>query len=523
MLGDIVNSDPRFVDVPNFRYPDALESASYNDFVSTHSGRQGVVYVGANDGMVHGFNDDTGAEVLAFMPNAVYENLPELADVDYEHRYFVDGGPNAIDVFYNNAWHTVLAGGLAGGGQAVYALDVTDPSTFDESNADSIVLWEFDDSDDADMGYSYGKVQMAKMNDGTWAAVFGNGYNNTEADGTASTTGHAVLYIVDIETGDILKKIDTEAGASGTPNGLATPLLIDADGDFTADYIYAGDMLGNLWKFDVSSSSTGDWDVAWDDSGSPAPLFTTLSDQPITTQPQGTFHPDNLQGFMIYFGTGQYLEETDNIATGQTTQTFYGIWDKNTTAVPDINPATDLLIQSITNQYDQSFDTNGDSIPDTTFTLRDVSDNEIVWADHDGFRLDLYPTFIEGVANTSNFGERQVSNAIVRNGRIIFNTLVPSEVECAFGGTSFPMQLDFRDGSALEFPAFDLNSDGEYDADDTLASGFAADVGIMPTLSILADGDQDIAFGSGASGDISVIQISVGDQNFGRQSWRQLE
>ncbi len=522
VLGDIVNSDPRFVDVPNFRYPDALESASYNAFISAHSARQGVVYVGANDGMVHGFNDDTGAEMLAYMPNAVYQNLPELADVDYEHRYFVDAGPNVIDVFYNSAWHTVLAGGLAGGGQAVYALDVTDPSTFDESNADSIILWEFDDSDDADLGYTFGKVQMAKMNDGTWAAVFGNGYNNTEADGTASTTGHAVLYIVDVETGDIIKKIDTEAGASGTPNGLATPLLIDEDGDFTADYIYAGDLLGNLWKFDVSDSNTANWDVAWD-SGSPEPLFTTKANQPITTQPQATFHPDNLQGFMIYFGTGQYLEETDNIATGQTTQAFYGIWDKNTTAIPDIDPDTDLLLQYITNQYDQSFDTDGDSIPDETFTLRDVSDNEISWTNHLGFRLDLYPTFIDSSANTDNFGERQVSNAIVRNGRIIFTTLVPSEVECAFGGTSFVMELDFRDGSALEFPAFDLNGDGEYDADDTLASGRASDVGIMPTVSILADGAQDTAFGSGASGDIDVIEISVGDQSYGRQSWRQLE
>ncbi|MEQ8955414.1 MAG: PilC/PilY family type IV pilus protein, partial [Gammaproteobacteria bacterium] len=477
---------------------------------------------GANDGMVHGFNDDTGAEMLAYVPNAVYKNLSELSDVDYEHRYFVDGGPNVIDVFYNGAWHTVLAGGLGGGGQAIYALDVTNPANFDEANASSIVLWEFDDTKDADLGYTYGKVQLARMNDGTWAAVFGNGYNNTEADGNASSTGHAVLYIVDVESGEILKKLDTEAGSVGTPNGLATPLLIDEGGDFTADYIYAGDMLGNMWKFDVSDPNPANWDVAWDD-GSPQPLFTTKANQPITTQPQATFHPDNLAGFLIYFGTGQYLEETDNISSGQATQSFYGIWDKNTTSIPSIDPDTNLLLQYIMDQYDQSFDTNGDSIPDETFTLRDVSDNEINWASHLGFRLDLYPTFIEGSANADNFGERQVSNAIVRNGRIIFNTLVPSEVECAFGGTSFTMQLDFRDGSALEFPAFDVNGDGEYDADDTLASGFAADVGIMPTLSILADGDQDVAFGSGASGDISIIQISVGDQNFGRQSWRQLE
>lgn len=532
VLGDIVNSDPRFVEVPNFRYPDMLEAKSYDNFVSSNSARQGVVYVGANDGMLHGFNDDTGEEVLAYVPGAVYDNLYTLAAVDYTHRYFVDGGPNAIDVWMPTkidpdtgtagAWRTMLSGGLAGGGQAIYALDVSDPSSFDEANAGDIVLWEFDDGDDADLGYTYGKVQMAKMNNGQWAAIFGNGYNNTEADGNASATGHAVLFIVDVETGEIIKKLDTEAGTAATPNGLATPLLIDEDGDFAADYIYAGDMLGNMWKFDVTSSNPASWGPAWT-SGGPAPLFTTPAGQPITTQPQATFHPDNLGGFMVYFGTGQYLEETDNIATGQTTQTFYGIWDKNSATVPSINAATDLLEQTITNQYEESFDTNDDGTDDETYLLRDVSDNQINWASHLGFALDLIPENIEGSPNTNNFGERQTSNAIVRNGRIIFTTLIPSDVECAFGGTSFVMEIDFRDGGALEFPAFDLNGDGDYDADDTLAAGRASDVGIMPTVSILADGSQDVAFGSGASGDIDVIQISVGDQSYGRQSWRQIE
>lgn len=532
ILGDIVNSDPNFVDKSTFRYDDNMEAKSYATFATANNTRQGVVYVGANDGMLHAFNSDTGAEMLAYVPSAVYSNLAELATGDYIHRYFVDGGPNIIDVYFSNTydpdtssnglWRTVLAGGLNGGGQQVYALDVTDPTNFDEANADSLVLWEFDDADDVDMGYSFGKVQMAKMNDGSWAAVFGNGYNNSESDGNVSTSGHAVLFIVDVETGAVIKKIDTEAGSVATPNGLGTPLLIDENGDQVADYIYAGDLQGNLWKFDVSGNSVGSWDVAWSSGGSPAPLFTTPANQPITSQPQATFHPDNLGGFMVYFGTGKYLEETDNLSTGQATQAFYGIWDLNTSAVPSIALAN-LRSQSITNQFAQSFDTNDDGITDETFTLRDVSDNVIDWGIHRGWYLDLLPTNVEGSANTNNFGERQVSNAIVRNGRVIFTTLVPSEAECEFGGVSFLMELDFRDGGALEFPAFDLNGDGEYDADDTDASGRASDVGIMPTVSILADDAQDVAFGSGASGDIDVIQLSVGDQSYGRQSWRQIE
>ncbi|PCI74655.1 MAG: pilus assembly protein [SAR86 cluster bacterium] len=532
ILGDIVNSDPKFVKESTGRYADDFEAKSYNDFVTLNESRAGVVYVGANEGMLHGFDELTGQEVLAYVPNAAYEHLYELTSEDYEHRYYVDAGPNIIDVFManmddpnsvsNGLWRTALVGGLGGGGQGIYALDVTDPSIYDEANAASIALWEFDDGDDVDLGYTYSRPQIAKMADGSWAAVFGNGYNNTEADGNASTTGHAVLYIVDIETGDLIKKIDTLAGDVATPNGLATPLMIDHDADSIVDYIYAGDLLGNMWKFDVTSANSSAWNSDFVSAGTPDPLFTTPTGQPITSQPQATTHPDDLGGFMIFFGTGKYIEILDNDPTGQTTQSFYAIWDKNTGSLTPFN-SSDLLAQTITNQYQQEFDTDGDSIDDETFTLRDVSDNEISWDSHMGWKLDLIPLNVEGSANVSNFGERQVSNAIVRGGRIIFTTLVPSSVECEFGGTSFLMELDFRSGGALEFPAFDLNSDGEYDGDDTEASGRASDVGIMPTVSILADGAQDVAFGSGASGDIDVIQLSVGVESFGRQSWRQLE
>ena len=289
VLGDIVNSDPKFVSVPNSRYPDSIEpTSSYSAFVTANAARDGVVYAGANDGMLHAFAESNGDEILAYVPGVVYDNLWELADPLYEHRYFVDSGPNIVDMFFpsegaSGEWKTVLAGGLGGGGQGIYALDVTDPTQFDESNAASIALWEFDDGDDADLGYTYGRPQLAKMANGKWAAIFGNGYNNTVADGNASSTGHAVLYIVDIETGDLIKKIDTMAGASGTPNGLATPLLVDDNADLVVDYIYAGDLLGNLWKFDVDSSTVSDWDVPYKSGGVPVPLFTTEAGQPITS------------------------------------------------------------------------------------------------------------------------------------------------------------------------------------------------------------------------------------------------
>ena len=332
VLGDIVNSDPRFVGDPSFSYPNTLEAKPYSDFVSTYTGRTGVVYAGSNDGFLHGFRESDGREVIAFMPNAVYRNIWELATLDYIHRYYVDAGPNIVDAYLpnmddplsvvNGLWRTVLAGGLGAGGQAIYALDVTDPATFDESNAADIVLWEFGDTTDADMGYTFGKPQIAKMANGKWAAVFGNGYNNTAADGNASATGRGYIYVVDIETGAVIKKFDTKVGSVATPNGVATPLLIDRNSDYVVDYIYAGDLEGNMWKIDVTSSSVASWDFDYYSAGDPQPLFTTEAGQPITSQPQATLHPDNLQGFMIYFGTGKYLEIDDNESYFQDTQAF---------------------------------------------------------------------------------------------------------------------------------------------------------------------------------------------------------
>lgn len=532
VLGDIINSDPRFVGAPAFSYPNGLESKPYADFVTDYADRDGVVYAGANDGFLHGFDEATGSEVIAFMPNAVYRNIWELATLDYIHRYFVDGGPNIVDAFLDDMndpdsaapglWRTVLASGLNAGGQAIFALDVTDPDIFDEANADDIVLWEFSDLDDPDLGYTFGKPQIAKMANGQWAAVFGNGYNNTTADGNASTTGRGYIYVVDIETGDVIKKFDTKKGSVATPNGVSTPLLVDVNSDYVVDYIYAGDLQGNIWKLDVTSASTATWDFDYYSAGNPKPIFTTEAGQPITSQPQAALHPDNLGGFMIYFGTGKYLEVDDNESYFQDGQAFYGIWDKNNVTHTTFD-SDDLLHQYISNQYAESFDTDDDGTDDTDFTLRDLTQNTIDWSTHMGWKLNLKPQKVENVANTDNFGERQVSNAIVRNGRIIFTTLVPSQVECEFGGSSYLMQVDFRTGGALGFPAFDLNGDDEYDGLDGSASGRASDVGIMPTVSILADGAQDVAFGSGASGDIDVIELSLGNEAYGRQSWRQLE
>lgn len=460
-LGDIVNSSPVYVAMPESGYPNAIESSLYVTFRNANMARQPMVYVGANDGMLHGFNATTGAEVFAYVPTSVYSNLSQLPSSSYAHRYYVDGTPNAADAYFGGAWRTVLAGGLNAGGQGVYALDVTDPAMLSQGNANSIVLWEFTDADDADLGYTFSKPEIVKMKNGKWAVVFGNGYNNTNSDGSVSATGHAVLYIAFINDGldgvwtlgsDYIK-ITTNKGTTATPNGLHNLAPIDIDNDFVVDYIYAGDLLGNMWKFDVTNPNPSQWKVAYGNSTTPAPLFTandaSNNPQPITSRPEIGKHPT--EGYMVYFGTGKYLETGD---VGNTDpQSFYGIWD-NGAAVAG---RSDLLQQTVTG-------TEFKTVNGVTDEYRKLSKNAINWCGtgscHKGWFIDLPES-----------GERQFSGSALQNGVIAFVTNTPSTATCKAGGTSWFMKVDAITGGEPLKSVLDVNKDGLFTVADKLKSG----------------------------------------------------
>lgn len=315
VLGDIINSDPAFTYDEDLGYGGSTVTmtgaSSYKAFVAAKKIRPPMVYVGGNDGMLHGFRADighanSGREIMAYIPAGVYGKLSKLTAPNYSHQYLVDGPPSVGDAYFGGSWKTVLVAGLGAGGKSVYALNVSSPDAF----AASHVMWEFTD---ADLGYTYSQPQIARLNNGDWAAIFGNGYG--------STSGKAFLYVVNIADGTLLKKIPA---GTATGNGLSTPVLYDKDNDKIIDAVYAGDLKGNLWEFDMAGTTAGSWIAA--NSGSP--LFAAKDSdgnaQPITSQPKVGPHSNG--GVMVYFGTGSYIGTTD--PSSSSVQSFYAIWDK---------------------------------------------------------------------------------------------------------------------------------------------------------------------------------------------------
>jgi type IV pilus assembly protein PilY1 len=445
-LGDIINSSPQYVGKPTGQYENpnifrqAYMSADYLTFRSDNIERTPIVYVGANDGMLHGFDASTGAdkgkEVIAFVPSFVYPDLKSLSDKTYSHKYFVDGSPAVADakirVGNDDVWRTVLVGGLNKGGQGIYALDVTSPLEFNEANASSLVLWEFSH---AKLGYTFSRPIIVKTNSsGKWAAIFGNGYNNTG-------TGTAVLFVVDLSNGDVIKEIDTGVGSGATPNGLASVNGIDMDGNGTVDYIYGGDLLGNMWKFDVSDTNKNSWQIPFTVSNNPKPLYTAKgadgNPQPITTRPDLSFHPTSLDAVMVYFGTGKYLETADKTFTvSSQKQSFYAIRD-NGTMVSSVTATRDsaiLVKQSISTRT-----INGKK-------YRDLTTNTINWATKKGWYHDLPEN-----------GERVVGTPLLLKGIVFYSTFIPNGDPCASGGSGYFMATDYRDGSQPDIGVFDTN------------------------------------------------------------------
>ena len=310
------------------------------------------------------------------------------------------------------------------------------------------------------------------MNNGRWAAIFGNGYNNT-GDGTAK------LFILFLDGG--VDGIWTD-GSNGTPldylelptqagsivnsncldpgsncNGLSSPEAVDLNGDYSVDRVYAGDIKGNLWVFDVSQTTAGSWFSAYATAGIPTPLFIAGATQPIMDKPVTVKHPtvtdqttpSNAPNVLVFFGTGQYLIDSD-VSTTPSTQSFYGVWDHGSSA---LTPS---------NLVEQTFDTTSTFVDaagnDVTSQVRVLSNNPVDYATQDGWKINF------NLASAP--GERVVVDPDIRSGLVFFSTWIPDNSPCNSGGTGFLMGLKQDNGGLPDAAAFDFNGDDSVDAND---------------------------------------------------------
>jgi type IV pilus assembly protein PilY1 len=399
-----------------------------------------------------------GVELFAYVPHSVVPNLAQLANPNYAHRFYVDSPPYVGDAFLGNAWKTVLVGATGAGGKGVFALDISQPQSFGPGN----VLWDMDGTgsagavtnygnSDPDLGYTIGQPTVVRLNDGHWYAAFGNGY--------LSTDGCPVLYLVRLDNGNLSQKIFAQGGqgaACSVPNGLGPPTPLDIDGNGTTDYIYAGDVQGNLWKFDVHATSNSSWGMAaLTGQLSPGLLFTATNGA-ATPVAQAIVGAPNLglgpNGVLLYFSTGHFFATGD--PTDTSTQTVYAIQDSGKA----ITSRKTLVAQTY--------------VTDPTGTFRTVSTNPVnLLSGNDGWLIDF------------TGGERVTQEPFLVGKVVVFVTEIPGGNPCKGGCSSFEFGLDSLSGSGgVDF----FSANGAYY--DAILSG----AGCVAGLTVVVENGSDV-------------------------------
>lgn len=446
-----------------------------------------TVFVGANDGMLHAFDAQTGDELFAYIPRAVLPRLKNLTKPNYTHEYFVDG--ESAWIGREHVGKDILVTTLGRGGRALFALDVSDPAHFLDRHA----LWET--GFDPDLGYVLSRPIIAKLNNGRWGVIVGNGYNAPNAK--------AVLLIYDLYTGVLIRKIDTRVGGD---NGLAGPEGWDDDMDGDVDYVYAGDLKGNVWKFDLRASDPAQWKIAYGTPNSPQPLFVardhTGQRQPITAPM--TVVLNNVYGSPTYgkryviFGTGSYFRDGDPNSTQR--QSWYGLID-NDDPTP-IAGRNELASSGIAREGTL----NGQAV--RTFALPpDLTGKK-------GWYLDF----------STHEGERVVSKSKILpllRPTLAVSSIIPDRDPCSPGGSGFINVIDPFTGGRIDLGVIDVNNNNDFNDDkleDVYVGGFAPNVG-MPSEPAFA-GNQ-LVFGSSA-GTVKSVRAALGRRLLGRTSWREI-
>jgi type IV pilus assembly protein PilY1 len=464
-LGDIVNSNPLYIGAPN----GSSQSPSYTTFAAAKATRTPMIYVGADDGMLHAFNATSGNEQFAYVPAGVFANLIDLVSPFYNarHQFFVNGSPQASDVqFADSSWHTVLVSPEQAGGSSIFAIDVTNPAALvTENQLAQTVLWDFTE---ADMGLTYSTPAIALTSDtaAAWQVFVGNGYN--------SRFQKPFLYALNAQTGAIVKKIDLCAAVPtacnlSASNGLSTVIAVNSGGQIAnaVTLVYAGDLQGNLWRINVSNANPLNWTVsvlfqATDSAGHP---------QPITTTPVATLNPrfPQVLGTMVFVGTGELLGIPD--LGNYQVQTIYGIYDPPSGYATPLNRFNATMVQqSLANE---SLDGQ---------TVRIVTSNAVSIPTNKGWYIDLDAVSggTVGVSTSgavtitggtvTDQGERVITDPRIESGgAIVLTTYQPTDNLCTAGGSSFLMVLNYATGSSFPSPQFSVNGGVTINSTDSLS------------------------------------------------------
>ncbi|UYF99640.1 pilus assembly protein [Halomonas sp. GD1P12] len=459
-LGDIINASPVLLPGRESRPP--------------------LLLVAANDGMLHGFNADTGRELFAYLPAELTQGtsppLRELTRTGYSHRYFMDGTPAAREITLPNGNRRAIAVGTMGaGGRTVFALDVSNPTNMGAQN----VLWEFRRPE---LGSRVSEPTITQLSDGRWVAIFGNGYN--------STSYKAALYVVDLQTGALVARLDTGEGSLDTPNGLATP-TVTAWPTFNggARFAYAGDLNGNLWRFPLTQN------------GTITKLYTGARTQPITSAPAVTLSGGADNRLMVIFGTGSYFRTQDG--NDQSVQQLIGIRDQEsrTTSVA----SGQLLVQEISATGTQS-----------GMTVRATTNKPLTT--QLGWRMVL-PA-----------GERVIASPSFSSGlprRVRFSTMRPDTTNpCNVRRVGYFLSLVAETGGSGGGTIFDFNRDGEIDTGLLLNGDAIVGLQLGSGERLVGikngDGEETLFTGNPDAGDTGVITVELNEAPLGRRSWRQV-
>lgn len=506
LLGSIVHSTPVYSGRASYRGQDRLpgnEGTRFWTYFNQYPNRE-LLIAAANDGKLHGFDAVNGTHYFSYLPASfLYPRVANraaeinaLMAPDYSHRYYMNGEVQVADAYFGNQWQRVLVATQGQGGRSVVALNLSKIISRIGTNdlASEAVLWEFEHPE---LGEGVRSVDIVRLANGRWAAVFGNGFN--------TTSNRSGLFLVDIETGSLIRFIQTSEGSAAQPNGITSMRsLLATDANMITNWVYAGDQQGHVWRFDLRNATATNWSVAR--------LFSAVNAsnqrQPITARPELVRFAQRPGEVLVAFGTGSFFRGSGQDINNRDTQSFYVIFDNQQRT--GVN-RSQLLRQSI--EWQRSATHAG-----TTYRMRGTSRNQPA-ANQLGWYIDL-----DMIA-----GERVVSAPSISGGgigkRIRFNTLVvdtPDSICEPPSRSGFLFELSLLTGGSVGDSRFVLQ-DGQ-DLASLLGSGFSPSAighnqGQSATVVLETGGDMDIL----VSADGAMIQAISDVQHRGRRSWEQLK